>query len=164
MNSVNRQAKRSTASWGASSITLLAGQGNWLSLSKLCYTALPWVLCAGLGTTARTSHKTITEHPEDGMKMVKSLEGKTCQEPLKSLGLFSPEKNNGRPHCSLQLLTRGMEGQHWSLPTERGVTCMCGVGSKSLDNTWSHTRTAYKPNCLILGCFNPGRDGVCKPY
>lgn len=35
--------------------------------------------------------------------MVKALEAKMCDEWLKSLGLFSIEKSERRPHHSLQL-------------------------------------------------------------
>lgn len=164
---MSRQAGRPTASWGASSITLLAGQGKRFPLSKLCYAASPWVLCAGLGTTAQKGHKTITEHPKEGCEDVEGSKGKTCQEPLKSLGLSSPEKNNGRPHCSLQLLTRGMEKQLWSLCYDDRYGSLSNwdiLLFSDLNYHWSHTSKAHKPNCLILGCFNPGEDGVCKPY
>lgn len=37
-------------------------------------------------------------------RMVKGLEGKLCEEQL---SLFSLEETEGRPHCSLNVLTRG---------------------------------------------------------
>ena len=38
-------------------------------------------------------------------KVVKGLEGKVCEEQLRSLDLFRAEKAEGRPCGSLQLLT-----------------------------------------------------------
>ena len=43
--------------------------------------------------------------------MVKDLEGKPCEEGLRSLGLFSLEETEGRPHCSHNFLVRGQAGE-----------------------------------------------------
>ena len=37
------------------------------------------------------------------MKRGKGLEGKLCEEQLRTLGLFSLEETEGRPQCGLQL-------------------------------------------------------------
>lgn len=42
--------------------------------------------------------------------MVKVLEGKLCQEQLKSLGASSLEETERRPHCSQNSLMRGSGG------------------------------------------------------
>ena len=42
--------------------------------------------------------------------MVKDLEEKPCEEWLRSLGLFSLEETEGRPHCSYSFLMRGRGG------------------------------------------------------
>ena len=42
--------------------------------------------------------------------MVKGLEGKPCEEWLRSLGLLSLEETEGRPHCSYSFLGRGSTG------------------------------------------------------
>ena len=45
--------------------------------------------------------------------MVKGLEGKMCEEQLRSLGLFSPEQKRlrGILMATCSFLTRGAEGQ-----------------------------------------------------
>ena len=40
-------------------------------------------------------------------KTLKGLEGKLCEDQLRSLGLFSLEKTEGKPHHSLQLPCEG---------------------------------------------------------
>lgn len=47
------------------------------------------------------------------MKIVKGLEGKTSEERLRSVGLFSPEKRRLREGlmAAYSFVTRGLEGQ-----------------------------------------------------
>ncbi|KAJ7397260.1 hypothetical protein BTVI_136919 [Pitangus sulphuratus] len=42
--------------------------------------------------------------------MVKGLEGKPYKERLRSLGLFSLEETEGKPHCSYNFLMKGRRG------------------------------------------------------
>ena len=70
-------------------------------MSPLLYAVLHWVW---FGAPQHEAIK-ILESVQRSGKMGKGLEGKMYEEQLKSLGVFSAEQAEWRPHDSLQLHT-----------------------------------------------------------